>query len=129
MDEKKLILVVEDSKTQAEKLKVALEKGGYSVTVVPNGREALKAMAIRIPDLVLTDMQMPDMDGLALCREIRRDRTWSNLPIIVMTASQKTMDCVHALSAGATAFERKPVNIKKLLEDIEFRIRQSEEKG
>ena len=73
------ILIVEDSPTQAEQLRRLVEAHGYRARVAGNGKTAIEAMSERTPDLVLSDIEMPEMDGYALCYAIKSDERWSEL--------------------------------------------------
>ncbi|HEV2972516.1 MAG TPA: response regulator [Pirellulales bacterium] len=98
-------LVVDDSPTQAMDLRQRLVRGGFQVTVVPNGNEALKAVERQPPDVVLTDLVMPEMDGLELVRRLRGNHP--GLPIILMTAAGSEETTVTALRIGAAGYVAK----------------------
>jgi DNA-binding response OmpR family regulator len=102
------ILVVEDSKTQAESLRYILEKMGHVVALAANGREALEQITIDRPGLVLTDIMMPEMDGYELCRRIKQDQNIKTLPVIIVTQLFDPVDVVKGLEAGADNFIIKP---------------------
>lgn len=114
------ILVVEDSRTQAESLRYILEKRGYTVVLAVNGRDALAQIPAARPDLVLTDIMMPEMDGYELCRKIKADGATKTLPVIMVTQLFDPVDVVRGLEAGADNFIIKPYEPK----DIENRIRE-----
>jgi CheY-like chemotaxis protein len=80
------ILVVEDSLTQAEKLKYLLEENGYKVTTAGDGKQALLRARQRKPTLIISDVMMPEMNGFALCSEIKRDAQLKNIPVILLTS-------------------------------------------
>jgi CheY-like chemotaxis protein len=81
-----IVLVVEDDHDTADALSTALTARGYITTVAPNGREALRALTTRPPDLIIVDLLMPVMDGLAFLDVLRSYLRWSALPVIVVTA-------------------------------------------
>ncbi|OPX62968.1 MULTISPECIES: hybrid sensor histidine kinase/response regulator [unclassified Methanoregula] len=114
------ILVVEDSRTQAESLRYILEKKGHTVTVAANGRDALGQIAAGRPDIVLTDIMMPEMDGYELCRRIKTDDALKSIPVIIVTQLFDPVDVVRGLEAGADNFIIKPFEQK----DIEARIQE-----
>ena len=114
------ILVVEDSRTQAESLRYILEKRGYSVVLATNGRDALEQIRAGLPDLVLTDIVMPEMDGYELCHRIKNDETLQSLPVIMVTQLFDPVDVIRGLEAGADNFIIKPYEHK----DIEARIQE-----
>jgi DNA-binding response OmpR family regulator len=113
------ILVVEDSRTQAESLRYILEKKGYTVAIATNGRDALEQIRAGRPELVLTDIVMPEMDGYELCHTIKTDRNLQTLPVIMVTQLFDPVDVVRGLEAGADNFIIKPYEPQ----DIDSRIR------
>jgi two-component system sensor histidine kinase/response regulator len=112
------ILVAEDSRTQAESLRYILEKKGHRVTLAPNGKEAFEYIAIDRPDLVMTDIMMPEMDGYELCRKIKTDAKMRSIPVILVTQLFDPVDVVRGLEAGADNFIIKPYEPQ----DIDARI-------
>ena len=112
------VLVVEDSPTQAEHLKFILEKAGYGVRVAANGNEALLLLETTIPDLVLSDIVMPEMDGYELCRRIKQDERFNRIPVVLVTALFDSQDVIRGLECGADNFIPKPYDEKYLLSRI-----------
>jgi DNA-binding response OmpR family regulator len=102
------ILVVEDSRTQAEYLCHILENEGYQVIVAANGKDALEQIRIDRPTIVLTDIVMPEMDGYALCRAIRQNGSMARIPVILVTQLFDPADVIRGLEAGASNFIIKP---------------------
>jgi len=102
------ILVVEDSRTQAEYLRYILETGGYSVVMATHGREALDLIQSDLPAMVLTDIVMPEMDGYDLCREMKANPRTSGIPVILVTQLYDPADVIKGLEAGADNFIVKP---------------------
>jgi two-component system, sensor histidine kinase and response regulator len=98
-----------------------LEKRGHSVAVAGNGREALEAMEQRSFDVVLMDLEMPEMSGLEATAAIRRreERTGTHIPIIVMTAHAMIGDLERCLAAGMDAYVSKPVRAEELYAALE----------
>lgn len=107
------ILVAEDSATQRAEIEILLEDSGFEVTVAVNGLEALNSMQDFVPDIVLTDLHMPEMNGLELVEAVRRD--FSGVPVIVITADGTEELASQALKAGATSYIPKRVIEKDLL--------------
>lgn len=99
------ILLVEDSATHAAQIRGILQKGGFDVVVAENGREAVRAIQRKRPDLVLTDLQMPEMNGLQLVEAIQRD--FATLPIVLITAHGSEEMAVEALKRGAASYVPK----------------------
>jgi two-component system sensor histidine kinase/response regulator len=102
------ILIVEDSRTQAEYLRAILEEEGYPIVVATNGCEALKQIASERPVLVLTDIIMPEMDGYELCSRIKQDEKCSDIPVILVTRLFNPEDVIKGLASGADNFIIKP---------------------
>jgi two-component system sensor histidine kinase/response regulator len=120
------ILIVEDSPTQAEKLRYLIEGKGYGVRVAIDGEQALAAITERKPNLVLSDVVMPGMDGYTLCRTIKEDERWRDLPIILVTSLNDPKDIIHGLECGADNFIRKPYADSYLLARIEYVLMNQE---
>ncbi len=114
------ILVVEDSLTQALQLQNLLEENGYYVTTAGDGRAALILLEKKLPDLVISDILMPEMDGYDLCRMIKGDERWKALPVILLTQLTEAEDIVRGLESGADNFVIKPYEPKLLISQIEY---------
>jgi two-component system cell cycle sensor histidine kinase/response regulator CckA len=115
---RRTVLVVEDSATQAERLRLLLEGEGYRVDVVPNGRQALARIRVAPPDLVVSDVVMPEMDGYALCRAVRMADAARRTPIVLLTDLRTPFDIIRGLEAGADNFITKPFEEEYLLERL-----------
>ena len=113
------ILLVEDNAVNQKLVASILLKRGYQVEVTSNGREALSALARQNFQLVLMDVQMPELDGLETTRMIRKERRWSELPIVAMTARAMNGDREGCLAAGMNAYISKPVHSAHLLSIVE----------
>jgi DNA-binding response OmpR family regulator len=113
------ILIVEDSKTQAEYLRAIIQEEGYPVVLAMNGCDALKQIAVERPIMVLTDIIMPEMDGYELCSRIKQDKKSSDIPVILVTRLFNPEDVIKGLAAGADNFIIKPFKPA----DIRSRIR------
>jgi len=114
------ILIVEDSPTQAEKLRHLIETKGYRVRTAHNGSAALEAIAAGKPHLVLSDIVMPEMDGYGLCKAIKSDPRWNDIPVVLVTSLTDPKDIVRGLECGADNFIRKPYAESYLLQRIEY---------
>jgi len=114
------ILIVEDSPTQAERLRYLLEKNNYRLVVARNGREALTQIAVRCPSLVISDIVMPEMDGYELCRRLKQDERSRNLPVILLTSLSDPVDVVKGLECGADNFIFKPYDERYLISRIGY---------
>ena len=116
------ILVVDDEPQIRRVMRTTLSAHGYSIVEARDGQEALEKLRNERPDLVLLDMNMPIMDGLEACREIRRD---SNVSIIMLTVRNTEKDKVRALDAGADDYVVKPFGIEELLARVRAVLRRA----
>ncbi|WP_239031705.1 hybrid sensor histidine kinase/response regulator [Geomonas diazotrophica] len=112
------ILIVDDSPTQAKLLEQMLAEQGYRVSSARNGSEALQIIASVPPDLVISDILMPEMDGFELCRQVRQLPHGAQMPIILLTHLNDPSDVLHSLEVGADYFVSKPYSQKLLLSRI-----------
>ncbi|MGB8991236.1 MAG: response regulator [Desulfobaccales bacterium] len=112
------ILIVEDSSTQSERLRYVLEQHGYRVSMAGNGREAMDLLANHKPNLVISDILMPEADGYEVCRFVRQHRDLQNVPVILLTALSDPVDVMRALECGADNFLMKPFEENQLLERV-----------
>lgn len=118
-DDKKIeILVVEDSPTQAELIRYLLEKHGYQVTSVSNGKEAIDSLRKSRPALVISDIVMPEMDGYQLCKFIKTDKDLHDTIVILLSILSDSKDVLKGLESGADNFIIKPYNEQLLLNRI-----------
>ncbi|HEY6872699.1 MAG TPA: response regulator [Geobacteraceae bacterium] len=113
-----MILIVEDSPTQAEQLRYILEKHGHRVMAAGNGRQALSVMAEEKPGLIISDIIMPEMDGYELCRAIKADERYRDIPVILLTSLADPHDVIRGLECGADNFITKPYDETYLLSRI-----------
>lgn len=120
-----LIHVVEDSPSQAAVMRHLLAQAGYEVAVFPNGRDALDAIDAG-PDLILSDIAMPVMDGLALCRAVKRCAHHRHIPVILVTASNKFDELVSGLNTLADGYLSKPYNPHILLQTVATLLRRKQ---
>ncbi|HLX03474.1 MAG TPA: response regulator, partial [Trinickia sp.] len=120
------VLIAEDSPTQAEQLRFLLEAEGHRVRVAAHGRMALEAARTHTPDVLITDIVMPDMDGYELCRAIKADDALAGVPVILLTALDSIIDIARGLACGADNFIRKPYDPDALIERIESLLRNRE---
>jgi two-component system, cell cycle response regulator len=112
------ILIVEDSLTQAERLRYFLERNGFVVRAARDGHQALEMIAERPPVLVVSDIVMPEMDGYELCRLIKQDPATADVPVILLTALSEPSDVIGGLASGASDFLAKPANEQSLVARI-----------
>ena len=112
------ILIVEDSPTQAERLRRLIQSEGYRVRVASNGQRALNLIRERKPQLVVSDIIMPEMNGYDLCRALKADPTLRDIPVILVTALNDAKDIIRGIECGADNFIRKPYSEEYLLNRI-----------
>ena len=115
----KRILIVEDSLIQSAQLKDLLQEHGYWVTVATNGQEGLAAVRERKPDLIISDVIMPGMDGYEMCQAIKHNGELRDIPIILLTVPSDTKDIIRALQAGVDYYLTKPYYENHLLSQVE----------
>lgn len=109
------ILVVDDQPANLQVLGSVLGRLGYDIVSAGDGETALKRLALRPPDLVLLDLLMPGMDGFEVCRRIRENPAWADLPIIFLSAADDKALIVRALECGGVDYVTKPFNQAELL--------------
>nr|WP_290439460.1 PAS domain S-box protein [Leptolyngbya sp. 'hensonii'] len=119
VDHAPLILLAEDNEANVEMIQGYLENVGYRFILARNGVEAIAAVKAEKPDLILMDIQMPEMDGLEAIRHIRTEMALGQLPIIALTALAMVGDRENCLAAGANCYLPKPVRLKQLAQEIQ----------
>jgi len=118
------LLLIEDDLDLAATLTMALRRAGFEVTHHATGRGGLAAAMDAPPDLVLLDLNLPDMDGLALCRELRGCPAVRDLPVIMLTARAEERDRVTGLDLGADDYVTKPFSLRELMSRINAQLRR-----
>ncbi len=118
---KPLILVVEDDNAVRNLISIALETHGYRFRTASTGDVAIMEAVSYNPDIVLMDLGLPDVDGVDVIRKIR---TWSNVPIIVISARSEDDDKIHALDSGADDYITKPFSVEELMARLRVTIRR-----
>ena len=119
------VLVVEDESDIRTLILFNLRKDGYAVWGAANGEEGLRLFAEKRPDLVILDLMLPGMDGMAVCRRIRKDPEFGATPIIMLTARSGEDDMVSGLEAGADDYVVKPFSNRVLLARARTLLRRS----
>lgn len=119
------VLLVEDDERISEPLIRVLRAEALDVTHVAAGQPALDSVTAHVPDLVLLDLTLPDIDGLDVCRRLRADHP--GLPIIMLTARAEEMDVIVGLGAGADDYVAKPFRLAELVARIKARLRVAEQ--
>jgi len=118
--QRKAILIVEDSPTQAEKLKYSLEKRGNHVAVATNGFEAIAYLEDHDVEMVISDIVMPGMNGYELCSRIKSDQKYRSMPVILLTSLTDPQNIIEGLNCSADNFILKPYDEEYLLSQVEY---------
>ena len=116
------ILIVEDDASLSEMLALNLRSSGHEVTLAADGIAALEQVRIQDPDLVILDLMLPELDGLTVCRSLRRS---SRVPILMLTARSGEMDKIVGLESGADDYMTKPFSLGELHARIRALLRRS----
>lgn len=122
---KKKILIVDDEKNIVELIKINLEANGFETISAYTGLEALEKSNL-LPDLILLDIMLPDIDGFDVCRKIRLNEKTENIPIIMLTAKSEETDKVIGLGLGADDYVTKPFGVRELEARIKTVLRRAE---
>lgn len=124
---KNKVLVVEDEEDIQNLLFLNLESAGYKVLVTDNGYDGLKIAGQELPDLVLLDLMLPQMDGLEFCRRLKSDARLRNIKVIMVTAKGEEVDRIVGFELGADDYVVKPFSIRELLLRVKAIIRRDGE--
>lgn len=117
------VLIIEDDPNIAELIRLYLEKDGFDVTIASDGKTGVDTFFNIHPSIVLLDIMLPEMDGWAVCREIRKS---AKTPIIMLTAKDETIDKVTGLELGADDYISKPFDMKEVIARIHAVLRRYE---
>ena len=119
------ILVVDDEAVLVETIAYNLEQAGYQVITAADGASALEVARRDSPDLIILDIMLPEMDGLEVCRQLRRDGGTTATPIIMLTAKGDEIDKVVGLEVGADDYVTKPFGMEELLARVHANLRRT----
>jgi len=120
------ILIVEDEPGMIELLTIALEDEGYEVSIASNGVEGLKQIEKEEPDLIISDVMMPDMNGFEFCERLRNDPRTASIPFIFLTAKKDVSDRVRGLNLGADDYISKPFHVVEVVARIRSLLQRSD---
>jgi twitching motility two-component system response regulator PilH len=112
------ILVVEDTASEQDLIISYLVEGGYSVISATNGQEALKKIEEKRPDVVVTDLVMPGMSGLELCRSLKKNQDTKNVPIVACTSKNQELDKLWGMKQGIDVYVTKPFSREDILRAV-----------
>jgi two-component system alkaline phosphatase synthesis response regulator PhoP len=125
-DTRQKVLIVDDEMDALLSLKIALEAEGYNVSEAKDGYEAIEKVYSEIPDVILLDLMIPEMDGFEVCKHLKLDPMYSHIPIIMLTARGQVTDKVEGIELGADDYVTKPFNLKELKARIKMVLRRSQ---
>jgi two-component system, OmpR family, KDP operon response regulator KdpE len=114
------ILVIDDEAAIRRLLKVSLKSQGYAIVEAINGRDGLEQAAMTRPELIILDLGLPDMEGLAVLKALR---SWSDIPVIILTVRDSEIDKISLLDSGANDYITKPFSVPELLARIRVALR------
>ena len=120
------ILIVDDDLGVLKSVRANLQAGDFETLIAMNGAEALSVMEKELPDLVILDIMMPEMDGFEVCRQIRE---WSQIPIIMLSGRHDMEEKVKCLNSGADDYITKPFGVDELLARVKAVLRRTNEAG
>jgi DNA-binding response OmpR family regulator len=119
------VLIIEDELTLANNLADKLRGEGFNVMTAPDGEDGLEKVRSERPDLIVLDIMLPGLDGLSLCRIVRRDTSTSHIPIIMLTARGTEVDKIVGLESGADDYVVKPVALGEFLARVRAVMRRA----
>jgi DNA-binding response OmpR family regulator len=114
----KRVLVVDDEPNIVTSLEFLMRRAGFEVTIARDGREAVAALDRPPPDLMLLDVMMPELDGYAVCEQVRARREWDGTRIVMLSARGRDAERDRGLSLGADAYVTKPFSTRELVEQV-----------
>lgn len=114
----KKILIADDEHKIVMTLEYAFRKAGYEIFIARDGTEVLEILKEQIPDLILLDIMMPNLDGYSTLSEIKKNEKYQNIKVIFLSAKTSEKDINKGLEMGADAYVTKPYSIKKLTEKV-----------
>ncbi len=118
------ILLVEDNVMNRRLAQFLLKSEGYIVYEATNGREALELVKAHVPDLILMDLQLPELDGFTTTQILKQDATTKDIPVVALTAYAMTGDAERALEAGCDGYITKPIDKQGFLETVASYLRR-----
>lgn len=118
------ILIVEDNMDNYELVRFVLERNGYNVFLAVNGRDGVDAARLQLPDLIIMDLSLPEMDGWDATARIKKDPKTKHIPLVALTVHTLPTDRKRALDAGVDAYLTKPINMEALVEVVEKSVQE-----
>jgi two-component system alkaline phosphatase synthesis response regulator PhoP len=121
------ILIVDDEKNIVEAIRYNLEKAGYRILTAADGKRAVELAQREVPDLITLDVMLPELDGWAVCRQLRQDARTRAIPVIMLTVKSDEADTIVGLEMGADDYITKPFSPKELVARIKAILRRTKE--
>lgn len=115
---KNSILLVDDEPNVRNMLRQMLELSGFEVAEAEDGLEALEVLEDMVPDIMILDVMMPNLDGVSLCKQLRADAEFATLPILMLSGKTQHKAVEEGLAAGANRYLRKPITVDELLKNV-----------
>jgi CheY-like chemotaxis protein len=112
------LLIIEDNEQNLYLMRFLLEKNGFTIIAAMDGRKGIEMALTHKPDAILLDIQLPEMDGYAVARELKKHPEMDNVPIIAVTSYAMVGDRENVLAAGATGYIEKPINPETFVAEI-----------
>ncbi len=123
------ILIVEDNADNLALVRLLLERAGYDVVIALDGLEALRQAHDQLPDLILMDLAIPEIDGWDVTKSLKADPQTKDIPIMALTARTLPGDRKHAMEVGCDAFMAKPITIAAFRQEVENLLKKRETKS
>ncbi|MCX7916827.1 MAG: response regulator transcription factor [bacterium] len=123
------VAVIEDEKDILNLISMHLKKSNFNVREFQNGKEFLVYLNKEKPDIIILDLMLPDIDGLEICKYLKKDAKFSNIPIIILTAKGEEIDKILGLELGADDYITKPFSVKELIARVKAILRRYEVKS
>jgi len=123
------ILIVEDNMDNYELVRFVLERNGYNVFLAVNGRDGVDAARLQMPDLIIMDMSLPEMDGWDATARIKKDPKTKHIPLVALTVHTLPADRKRAVDAGVDAYLTKPINMEALIQIVDNSIQKEKHKA
>ncbi|MCX5749662.1 MAG: response regulator [Candidatus Saganbacteria bacterium] len=114
----KNILIVEDVEDHLEIVKIILEQYNYNILTAANGRSGLETVQKKLPDLIILDVMLPEMNGYEVCKAIRADQHTRVIPVIMLSVKSNPEDIEAGYKAGANEYITKPFNLEELVKKV-----------
>jgi two-component system phosphate regulon response regulator PhoB/two-component system alkaline phosphatase synthesis response regulator PhoP len=121
---KSFVVIIDDEPDIVELVSLHLEKSGFKAKGFLNGEDFFNFIDINIPDLILLDLMLPDVDGFEICKYLRKDDRFTNVPIIMLTAKSEEIDKILGLELGADDYVTKPFSPKELVARVKAVLRR-----